>query len=137
VDEHNACRSQMAEAIASALAHSKFTFASAGLEPGPIEPATISFMKEKGFDVSRMVPKALNQVPNLDHYNVIVTLAKEAQRAFPPRPRKIVFLDWAVKDPSTVQGTAAEVRAAYEETYKFLHGHIKDLVEAVLGDVKA
>jgi phosphate transport system protein len=137
VDAHNACRSQMAEAIANSLGHSKFTFASAGLEPSSIEPATISFMKDKGYEVSRMAPKAINQVPNLDHYNIIVTLAKEAQRAFPPRPRKIVFLDWAVQDPSTVQGTAAEVRAAFEETYQFLHGHIKDLVEAVLGDMKA
>jgi phosphate transport system protein len=134
VDEHNACRSQMAEVIGHALGHAKFTFASAGLEPGPIEPATINFMKEKGFDVSRMVPKALNQVPNLDHYNIIVTLAKEAQRAFPPRPRKVVFLDWAVQDPSAVQGTAAEVRAAHAETYRFLQEHIKDLVEAVLGN---
>jgi len=132
VDEHDACRSQMAEAMANSLNHPKFIFASAGLEPGPIEQTTISFMKEKGYDVSRMVPKAINQVPNLDHYHVIVALAKEAKRAFPQSPRKVVFLDWSIKDPSTVRGTPEEIRAAYEETYRFIHEHIKDLMEAIL-----
>jgi hypothetical protein len=33
-----------------------------------------------------------------------------------------------------VHGNAEEVRAAYEETYQFLRGHIHDLVEAILGD---
>ena len=32
-------------------------------------------MKEKGFDLSRAAPKAIFQVPNLDHYNVIVGVA--------------------------------------------------------------
>ena len=79
-------------------------------------------------------PKALAQVPNLDHYHVIVALAKEAEKAFPPKPRKVVFLDWNVADPSRVKGSAAEITAAYEATYSFLQDHIKDLVEAVLGD---
>jgi hypothetical protein len=39
-----------------------------------------------------------------------------------------------VPDPSTVKGTAEEVRAAYEATYTFLKAHIHDLVEAILGD---
>jgi len=39
-----------------------------------------------------------------------------------------------VADPSAVKGTPAEVRVAYEQTYQFLHEHIKDLVEAVLKD---
>jgi phosphate transport system protein len=136
VDEHNACRSQMAEALANSLNNPKFMFASAGLEPKPIDPMTVSFMKEKGHDVSRMVPKAINQVPNLDHYHVIVALAKEAKRAFPQSPRKVVFLDWHIKDPSAVQGSAAAVRAAYEETYTFIHEHIRDLMEAILGQNK-
>ena len=37
--------------------------------------------------MSRMAPKAVTQVPHLDHYQVIVGLAKEAQKAFPPKPR--------------------------------------------------
>lgn len=134
VDEHNSCRSQLAEAIANSLNHPKFIISSAGVEPQPIAPNTVNFLRDKGHDVSRLAPKALAQVPNLDHYHVIVALSKEAQKAFPPKPRKVVFLDWSVDDPSRVQGSPAEIKAAYEATYKFLHEHIKDLVEAVIGD---
>jgi arsenate reductase len=134
VDEHNSCRSQMAEAIALSLNQPKFIFTSAGLEPAPIDPMTVGFMKEQGLDVARMVPKALNQVPNLDHYHVIVVLAPEARKAFPQKPRKVVFLDWSVDDPSQTQGTHDEVKAAYASTYKFIQEHIEDLVGAILGE---
>ncbi len=132
VDQHNSCRSQMAEAMASALNHPRFLFASAGVEPGPIDQATIAFMKDKGLDLTRRAPKAIAHVPNLDHYQVIVTLDREARRAFPQRPHKVVFLDWHVQDPSAVQGDPAAVRAAYEATYRFIEEHLKDLMEAIL-----
>jgi phosphate transport system protein len=134
VDEHNSCRSQMAEAIGNSLGQPKFIFASAGLDARPIDPATVAFLKEKGLDISRHSSKALDQIPHLDHYQIIVALAKEAQRVFPPPPTKAVCLDWATRDPSAVTGSPGEVRAAYQETYDFLAAHVQDLVEAVLGD---
>jgi len=56
------------------------------------------------------------------------------QRALPPPPRKTVYLDWSINDPSTLRGTPEEVRAAYEAAYQEIHAHIHDLVEAILGD---
>lgn len=134
VDNHNSCRSQLAEAIGAGLDQPKFVFTSAGVDPRPIAPATFDFLKAKGLDAARLAPKSIEQIPNLDHYHVIVALAPEALRAFPIKPRKTVILDWSVADPSRVQGTPAEIQAAYEQAYQFLHGHLKDLVEAVLGD---
>ena len=133
VGEHNACRSQMAEAIAQSLGQPKFIFSSAGLDPRAIDPGTLVFMKEKGFDVTRMAPKAIYQVPNLDHYQVIVGVAREAQQAFPRSPRKMVYVDWSIDDPSRAQGSPEEVRSAYETTFSFLSRHVRDLVGAVLG----
>jgi phosphate transport system protein len=134
VDEHNSCCSQMAEAIAQSLNQPKFIFYSAGLEPRPIDPATLQFMKEKGFDLSRTTPKALFQVPYIDHYQVIATLAKEAAKAFPQHPRKMVYLDWAVIDPSRVKGTPEQVKQAYEAAFQFITSQVRDLVEAILGN---
>jgi phosphate transport system protein len=133
VDEDNACRSQVAEAIAQALNQPRFVFASAGLEPKPIASFTVDFMREKGLEISRQVPKAINQVFHLDQYHAIVALAPEAKRAFPRRPRKVVYLDWDVTDPLQVSGSTAEVRAALEEAYQSLQVRIQDLVEAILG----
>jgi phosphate transport system protein len=134
VDEHNACRSQMAEGIGASLGQSQFLFASAGLDPKPVDPMTVSFLKERGIDISRQSSKRLDQVPNLEHYHVVIGLAKEAQRALPPPPRKTVYLDWSIKDPSKVQGSPQEVRAAYESAYGEILGQIQDLEEAILGD---
>jgi phosphate transport system protein len=133
VGEQNACRSQMAEAIAQSLGQPKFIFSSAGLDPRAINPQTLAFMKEKGLDISRMAPKAIYQVPNLEHYQVIVGVAPEAQQAFPRSPRKMVYVDWSIDDPSRVQGSPEEVRSAYEATFTFLSSHVRDLVGAVLG----
>jgi len=134
VDRQNHCRSQIAEAIANSLNQPSFIFASAGLERTAIDPRTVEFLKSKGLDVSKQTSKALDQIPNLDHYQIIVALAPEAKKAFPTGTTKVVCLDWSVDDPSKVQGTPVEVKAAYESTYQFLHAHIEDLVEAVLGD---
>jgi len=133
VGEHNACRSQMAEAIAQSLGQPKFVFSSAGLDPRAIDPRTFSFLKEKGFDALHMAPKGTDQIPNLEFYNVIVGVAKEAQDAFPRTPRNLVYVDWSIDDPSRVEGTPEEVRAAYEVAYEFLSRNVRDLVGAVLG----
>ena len=131
VDEHNACRSLMAEAIGSGMNEPRFVFSSAGVEPTPVDPKTITFMASKGFDLSRAVPKAIIQVPNLDHYHVIVLLAPEATRAFPRRPRKAVLLDWAVDDPCAAKGGESEVAAAYQVAFSFIESQVRDLVSAI------
>lgn len=134
VDEHNSCRSQIAEAIGSALDQPQFVFSSAGLDPSPIDPATVRFLREKGLDISRQNSKRIDQVPNLEHYHIIVGLDKEVQKVLPPPPRKTVYLDWSIPDPSQLQGTAEQIHAAYEFAYENLRANIHDLVEAVLGD---
>jgi len=109
-------------------------FTSAGLDRQPIDPRTISFLGERGMDISHHASKSIDQVPYFDHYQVMVSLAKAAQRVFPPPPTKAVCLDWSISDPSVVQGTPEQVQAAYAETFEFLQAHVNDLVEAVLGD---
>lgn len=134
VGDHNACRSQMAEAIGSMLKQPKFVFSSAGLDRQPVDQNTVLFLRDHGIDISRNVSKAVDQIPHLDHYQIIVGLSKNAHRVFPPPPTKAVCLDWSIPDPSVVVGSVEEVRAAYEEAFAFLKDHIRDLVEAILGD---
>jgi phosphate transport system protein len=134
VDQHNSCRSQLAEAVGRAINQPKFVFASAGLQPKDVDPGTISYLRDKGIDISRQTTRAVAQVPNIEHFQVIIALSEESRKAFPDPPTKVVCLDWSVRDPSTVKGTPAEVKAAYDETYEFLRAHLRDLVDAILGD---
>ncbi len=133
VDNHNSCRGQMAEAIASGLNQPRFIFSSAGLEPKPVDARTIEYMKEKGFNLERTAPKSIYQIPNLEYYQVIIILSKEVHKALPQSPRKVVLLDWNIEDPSLVQGPSEKVRASYDAAFQFINSHIVDLVQAILG----
>jgi phosphate transport system protein len=131
VDENNSCRSQMAEAIGNSLDHQNFVFASAGLSARPIDWRAVEFLGEKGIDIAHQASKSVEHVPNLDHYHVIIALAKEAKKIFPPPPTKTVALDWNVEDPSKRPGSLSEVRDAYEQTFQYINTHVRELVNAL------
>ncbi|HTD66345.1 MAG TPA: phosphate signaling complex protein PhoU [Candidatus Limnocylindria bacterium] len=134
VDENNSCRSQMAEGIANTIKENGFVFSSAGLEARAIDWRTVEFLQEKGIDISQQKPKSVSQIPHIDHYHVIIALAKNAKKVFPPPPTKTVGLDWTVEDPSTRPGSLADVRDAYEQTFQYINTHVKELVQALVED---
>lgn len=134
VDETNGCLSRLAEAIGDSLGAKRFSFASAGLSPMPVDPQTVRFLADKGVDISGRPPRVVDDIPQLDQVQVIVSLCKAGERAFPQRPaKKTVGLDWFLVDPSEARGTPADVHAAYERAYETLTNHVRDLVEAILG----
>ncbi|RJP90118.1 MAG: phosphate transport system regulatory protein PhoU [Desulfobacteraceae bacterium] len=133
LSNYNACRSLMAEIIAEGMDQPRFIFTSAGLSPRPVAESTLKFMKTKGFDLSRVAPRAFHSVPNLEYYDVIIVFSKEAMKAFPPDARKMIILDWTMDDPSQVQGSTEIITAAYEETYQTIKSHLNDLIGAIIG----
>lgn len=134
VDDTNSCLSQMAEAVADSLGTHNLVFSSAGMVARSVDWRTVEFLNEKGFDISRQTAKGLERIPNLDHYHVIIALSKDAKKVFPPMPTKTVGLDWTLPDPSSRPGSLAEVRAAYDEAFQFLNTHVRELVQALVGD---
>jgi len=94
VDSSNAGLSQMAEAISNSLGAAHFVFSSAGIVPQAMDAQTVQFLAGKGVDISRQTAKSLDQVPNLGHYQIVVALSPEGQKAFPPPPTKTVCLTW-------------------------------------------
>jgi phosphate transport system protein len=133
VDGHHSCRGLMAEAIACSMEQPKFVFSSAGVDPRPISTRTVEFMQSKGLDISRIVPKSIHQIPHIDHYQVVVALSKGARKAFADHPRKIVFLEWLLPDPSENDGSVEDVKKAYDEAFEYIQSHVKALVQAILG----
>lgn len=133
VDERDACRGQMAVGIGNSLGIDRFVFSSAGLTPHPLDQSTVRFMASKGIDVSSQTSKYLNQILNFENYQVIVSLCKEAEIAFPRPPTKTVSISWNIEDPSRVKGSEVEIAAAFERCYRYLDTHIRDLVNAIMG----
>ncbi len=133
LDDHNSCQSQMAVTIAETLNQPRFIFISAGLDPQPVDKNTIKFMKSKGFDLSRIVPRALSSIPNLEYYDVIIALSEKALKTFSPATTKSIVLDWTLDDPSQMQGPENTVNTAYEEVFQSITSQLNDLVGAVVG----
>jgi phosphate transport system protein len=134
VDDHNACRSVMAEGIANTFALPNLLFTSAGLSAQPLDQDVVRFMAGKSIDVSKHVPRGIDQVPNLDHYHVIIALSDAARKVFPKPPTKTISLDWQLPEaPESAQGAEAK-QAALASQYQYLQEHLQGLSEAILGD---
>ena len=131
-DLDNACLSQMAEAIGSALRQPRFVFSSAGATPRPVDERLVKFMAEKGIDISAQQSKSLDQVPDWQQLQVVVALGAQARKALPARPGKTIFFTWPVKDPAAADGSPAAVHEAFESACQQLDAHIKELVGAML-----
>jgi phosphate transport system protein len=134
LDQHDSCRAPMAAAIGNALRRPDFVFESAGLEPKEIDPGMAQFLVNKGVDIGDRKSKGLNHLANLEEYHVVIGLAKDVHKSLAPPPRKTVYLDWAVSNPSEVRGSEAEIAKGYERAYDEISGHIRDLMEAIVGE---
>ena len=94
---HNACRSQMAEAIARILAGDVFDSFSAGTETKPaIDPTAVRLVREQyGVDMTEtQYSKTLDALPEVD---VVVTMGCNVQcPSLPCRRRE----DWGLDGPT-------------------------------------
>jgi arsenate reductase len=73
----NACRSQIAEGWARALAGREIEAFSAGVEAHGLDPAAVAVMSEVGVDISSQRSKSLGVLPNLA-FDYVVTLSERA-----------------------------------------------------------
>lgn len=130
VDDDNACLSQIAESIGAELGQRELVFSSAGVTPRPVDPRAVAFLRSRGVDISDQITKSIEQIPNLEHYQVIVALSKAGRKAFPPPPTRTVSIEWKVPDaPAASDSSGAGLDAAYT----FLQTQIQDLAQAMLG----
>ncbi len=131
VDQHNSCLSQIAEAVGNSLREPKFLFTSAGIDPVPLDPRTVEFLKEKGFDIARHTSKGVDQVPNLEYYQVVIAFGAKTRSTI-QLPVKSVMIDWNLEDPCGMEASE-QVDAAFEKAYEFIDRHLRDLTQAMLG----
>lgn len=133
VDDAGTGAAQMAEAIGTAMNQPRFVFTGVSLEPQPIAPAAAALLQARGIDASRLVPRALNQVEDLDGYKVVVFLASSARKAFPQRAQKGVYLEWFLDAAAGGPALTVDTETGAKDVHAYLNGHIRDLVDAVLG----
>ena len=109
---HNACRSQIAEALGKALAGDVFESYSAGTETTPrIDPNAVRLMKQHyGIDMEKTQrSKLLSQLPAVD---VVITMGCNVNCPYLPCTRRE---DWGLGDPTgqddgTYEAVMEEIR---------------------------
>lgn len=104
---HNSARSQMAEAWLNKTHGEAYEAASAGFEPGTLNPLAVEVMKEVGIDISGNKTKSVFDLfKSGKSFGYVITVCDEssAERC-PIFPGVVRRLHWSFEDPSAFQGT--------------------------------
>jgi arsenate reductase (thioredoxin) len=131
VCNHNAGRSQMAQAFFESLAPPDIRVESAGTEPAnQIWPAVVEVMTEVALDISDRKPKKLTREMQL-HADLAVTMG--CGDACPYVPAAVV--DWDIPDPA---GESLErVRAVRDIVHEHVHTLLAERLDQIRNDATA
>jgi arsenate reductase len=129
----NSARSIMAEAILNSLGKGRFAAFSAGSRPaGKVNPAATSRLESAGHPTGGLHSKSWDEfssatAPRMD---IVITVCDNAAKESCPLWHGApVSVHWGMPDPAAVKGTDADVRRAFDETYRVLRQRMKLLVE--------
>jgi len=107
---HNSARSQMAEGLLNHLGNDRFEAASAGIEPGTLNPVAVAAMRQVGIDISGNATKSVQSFVErgFDFDYVITVCDKASAERCPVVPGSATRLHWPFPDPSTFTGSFDE-----------------------------
>lgn len=103
----------MAEGILRNVAGDVFDVLSAGSDPaGYVHPLAVKALDEIGIDIASHTSKHMNAFLEQDIATVI-TVCGNADQACPVFPGQVNRYHWGFEDPAKVEGTDAEIEAAF------------------------
>jgi len=116
---HNSARSVLGEALASTHPSGKFVGYSAGSTPGTkVNPFAAEIARELGYPESQLRSKSWDEfaLPGAPKMDFIITVCDNAAgEVCPFWPGQPATAHWGFPDPSQVQGSDLEKRAAFNE----------------------
>ncbi|WP_314444286.1 arsenate reductase ArsC [Massilia timonae] len=131
----NSCRSILSEAVFNHLAPPGFKAISAGSHPtGRINPDAIALLRRHGIAVDGHASKSWHELP-LTPDVVVTVCGNAAGETCPAYLGDVVRTHWGLADPSEVQGTPADIAAAFEATYAIVLARIQALFALPLADL--
>lgn len=125
---HNAARSQMAEALLRHLGGSRFEAYSAGTMVTRVHPLAMVVMAERGIDLRGARSKSVTEFAG-QPFDYVITVCDQAREACPVFPGATVMRHWSLEDPSTVEGSDAERKTAFERTAVDLEHRLQAFIE--------
>jgi arsenate reductase (thioredoxin) len=126
----NSCRSQMAEAWAAKLFPAGWSVSSCGLVTYRIVSATRAVMAEVGLDMDGQASQSMDEY-DLDSFDFIVTLSKEAGRFLPKLQDPTRHLRRPIDDPMSFEGTEEEAMQAFREGRDRIRSVVSDVIKEI------
>ncbi len=125
----NSARSVMAEAILNRVGAKKIRAYSAGSQPkGKVHPETLRLLQALGYDVTGFRSKSWDEFarPGAPRFDFVFTVCDNAAaEACPVWPGQPMTAHWGISDPTRVEGTEIERRAAFRQAYAALENRIR------------
>ncbi len=131
----NSCRSILSEAVFNHLAPPGFKAISAGSHPsGRINPDAIALLRRHGIAMDGHASKSWHDLP-LTPDVVVTVCGNAAGETCPAYLVDVVRPHWGLADPSAVQGTPADIAAAFEATYAIVLARVQALFALPLAEL--
>ena len=126
---HNSARSQLAEALMNTICAGEFEAESAGIEPGTLNPLAVAVLQERGIDISRKQTRGVSELFQTGRlFNYVITVCDQAAETCPIFPGKAQRIHWSFPDPATVEGSDAEILAAFEQVRDGLEAKLTEWI---------
>ena len=131
---HNSARSQMTEEYIRQAAGDNLVVASAGIEPGTINPIVVELLKEDGIDISGKKTRSVYDLHSAgERFDYVIAVCdKEAAEACPIFPAEKRRLHWPFPDPSRATGSHEEKLAYVRPIRDEIRARARKFVEEVL-----
>jgi len=132
----NACRSQMAEGWAHALAGGKINVYSAGIEAHGLNPRAVAVMQEAGVDISGQESTRLSE-DMLAQMDYVVTVCGHADERCPALPPGVRKEHWPLSDPAKAEGSDDNIMQVFRRSRDDIKQRTQALIERLLKESAA
>lgn len=135
----NSARSILAESILNRAGQGRFMAYSAGSQPaGRVNPHAIALLQRLNYPTETLRSKSWEEfaAPSPIDLDFVFTVCDNAAgEVCPVWPGQPMTAHWGVPDPAAVTGTAAEIAAAFADTYRMLETRISIFVSLPLASL--
>lgn len=132
----NSARSIMAEALINTMGQGRFRAYSAGSHPtGKVNPFAVEKVESVNYPTESLRSKSWDEyaTPDAPKMDFIITVCDNAAGEMcPVWPGQPISAHWRFEDPAAVEGTDAEKRRAFEQTFRHMMNRVRLFVNLPL-----
>lgn len=126
---HNRCRSILAEAVTRHCGGDRLSARSAGSAPvGEVHPLSLKYLQEAGMSTTGLCSQSWDEHQDWQPDVVITVCDRAAGETCPLWFGRAIRAHWGLADPSALEGSEAQVAAAFRNTIQILQSRVDALL---------